>query len=56
MPMLIDGYNLLNATGIVGRGVGPGGLAAEPAGAVELSGGVDRSERIAAHDRRVRRP
>jgi uncharacterized protein len=26
MPTLIDGYNLLHATGIVGRGVGPGGL------------------------------
>ena len=26
MPVLIDGYNLLNATGIVGRGVGPGTL------------------------------
>lgn len=26
MPLLIDGYNLLHATGIVGRGPGPGGL------------------------------
>ena len=26
MSLLIDGYNLLNATGIVGRGIGPGGL------------------------------
>ena len=26
MPLLIDGYNLLNVTGIVGRGVGPGTL------------------------------
>ncbi len=26
MPLLIDGYNLLHATGIIGRGVGPGGL------------------------------
>ncbi len=26
MPLLIDGYNLLHATGIVGRGSGPGGL------------------------------
>ena len=26
MPLLIDGYNLLNATGIVGRGVGPPSL------------------------------
>ncbi|MEN6458291.1 MAG: NYN domain-containing protein [Thermoguttaceae bacterium] len=26
MPLLIDGYNLLYATGIVGRGSGPGGL------------------------------
>jgi uncharacterized protein len=26
MPILIDGYNLLNATGIVGQGTGPGGL------------------------------
>jgi predicted RNA-binding protein with PIN domain len=26
MALLIDGYNLLNAVGIVGRGVGPGGL------------------------------
>ena len=26
MSLLIDGYNLLNAVGIVGRGVGPGGL------------------------------
>jgi predicted RNA-binding protein with PIN domain len=26
MPLLIDGYNLLHATGIVGRGAGPGGL------------------------------
>jgi uncharacterized protein len=26
MPLLIDGYNLLNATGIVGRGSGPGGF------------------------------
>ena len=26
MPILIDGYNLLNATGIVGRGIGPGSL------------------------------
>ncbi len=26
MPILIDGYNLLHATGIVGRGIGPGGL------------------------------
>jgi uncharacterized protein len=26
MSILIDGYNLLNATGIVGRGRGPGGL------------------------------
>jgi uncharacterized protein len=26
MPILIDGYNLLHVTGIVGRGVGPGGL------------------------------
>jgi uncharacterized protein len=24
MPLLIDGYNLLHATGIVGRGIGPG--------------------------------
>ena len=26
MSLLIDGYNLLHVTGIVGRGVGPGGL------------------------------
>ena len=26
MPLLIDGYNLLHATGILGRGMGPGGL------------------------------
>jgi len=26
MPIIIDGYNLLHATGIFGRGVGPGGL------------------------------
>jgi uncharacterized protein len=26
MPLLIDGYNLLNVVGIIGRGVGPGGL------------------------------
>jgi len=26
MPLLIDGYNLLNVTGIIGRGVGPGSL------------------------------
>jgi uncharacterized protein len=26
MPILIDGYNLLHATGIVGQGVGSGGL------------------------------
>ena len=26
MLLLIDGYNLLNAVGIIGRGVGPGGL------------------------------
>ncbi len=26
MPLLIDGYNLLHASGIMGRGVGPGGL------------------------------
>jgi uncharacterized protein len=26
MPLLIDGYNLLNATGIVGRGIGPATL------------------------------
>jgi uncharacterized protein len=26
MPIIIDGYNLLNATGIVGRGSGPGGF------------------------------
>ncbi len=26
MPTIIDGYNLLGAVGIVGRGVGPGGL------------------------------
>jgi hypothetical protein len=26
MPLIIDGYNLLNAVGIVGRGAGPGGL------------------------------
>ncbi len=26
MPLLIDGYNLLHATGIVGRGLGPGSL------------------------------
>ena len=26
MPLLIDGYNLLHASGILGRGVGPGGL------------------------------
>ncbi len=26
MPLLIDGYNLLNSVGIIGRGVGPGGL------------------------------
>jgi uncharacterized protein len=26
MPLLIDGYNLLNATGIVGRGAGPPSL------------------------------
>lgn len=26
MSLLIDGYNLLNAVGIVGRGVGPGSL------------------------------
>jgi uncharacterized protein len=26
MPLLIDGYNLLYATGIVGRGIGPGSL------------------------------
>ena len=28
MPILIDGYNLLNVTGIVGRGGGPGGCSA----------------------------
>ena len=26
MPLLIDGYNLLHASGIIGRGIGPGGL------------------------------
>ena len=26
MALLIDGYNLLNVTGIVGRGIGPGSL------------------------------
>lgn len=26
MPLLIDGYNLLHASGILGRGIGPGGL------------------------------
>jgi predicted RNA-binding protein with PIN domain len=26
MPLIIDGYNLLNVVGIIGRGVGPGGL------------------------------
>ena len=26
MSLLIDGYNLLHATGIMGRGMGPGGL------------------------------
>jgi hypothetical protein len=26
MALIIDGYNLLHATGIVGRGLGPGGL------------------------------
>jgi uncharacterized protein len=26
MPLLIDGYNLLYVTGIMGRGAGPGGL------------------------------
>lgn len=26
MPIIIDGYNLLHATGIIGHGVGPGGL------------------------------
>ena len=26
MPLLIDGYNLLHATGILGRGIGPGTL------------------------------
>ncbi len=26
MSLLIDGYNLLNVVGIVGRGIGPGGL------------------------------
>jgi predicted RNA-binding protein with PIN domain len=26
MPLLIDGYNLLHASGILGRGVGPGSL------------------------------
>ncbi|MBN1395126.1 MAG: NYN domain-containing protein [Pirellulales bacterium] len=26
MPLLIDGYNLLYASGIMGRGIGPGGL------------------------------
>ena len=26
MALLIDGYNLLHASGILGRGVGPGGL------------------------------
>lgn len=26
MPLLIDGYNLLHVSGIIGRGIGPGGL------------------------------
>ena len=26
MPLIIDGYNLLNVVGIIGRGIGPGGL------------------------------
>jgi len=26
MSLLIDGYNLLNVVGIIGRGIGPGGL------------------------------
>jgi len=26
MPLVIDGYNLLHASGILGRGIGPGGL------------------------------
>lgn len=26
MSLLIDGYNLLNAAGIIGKGIGPGGL------------------------------
>ena len=26
MSLLIDGYNLLHAVGILGRGIGPGGL------------------------------
>ena len=37
MPLLIDGYNLLYATGIVGRGSGPGGPGTQPVGVARTS-------------------
>ena len=54
---VIDGYNLLHASGILGpRRSGPGGLERSRDGAVELSGRVARRARAGRHDRGLRRP
>ena len=56
MALLIDGYNLLHASGILGRGIGPGRSGALAQRTVEFSGRIARRARAGNDDRRVRRP
>ncbi len=48
MPLLIDGYNLLNATGIVGRG-GPSSLGRSRLALLNFLAGSNRPAGVLAH-------
>ena len=55
MSILIDGYNLLHASGVMPRGKGPGGLERLAHCAAEFAGRFAAGRRGAANDGRVRR-
>ena len=56
MSLLIDGYNLLNAVGILGRGVGPGSLERSRLALLNFLAESLAAEEVAAHDGGLRRP
>ena len=56
MALIIDGYNLLHASGILGRGIGPGGLERSRSALLNFLAESLDERQLDRHDRGVRRP